>query len=300
MRGLARASARRSPLYLQNTIIIGAGHIGQLAARKLLQHPEYGINLVGFVDAHPRTRRPELEHLALVGPPDRLTEIISLLDIERVIIAFSDATPRRAAPARSASCGSSTCRSTSSRACSRSSARRPASTPSRVWPLVGLPPSRLSPSSRLLKRSLDYVVALVMIVFLAPRDARRSPSRSVSTRHGPVLFRQRRLGYDMQPFTVLKFRTMRVDTDQEEHRRYIETTLATTHLRTPTGSTSSIAPARSPGSAASCARRVSTSCRSSSTSWAARCRSSVRDRASTTRPRVSPSTTSSGSWCRRA
>ena len=53
-RGIARAAARRSPLYLQNTIIIGAGHIGQLAARKLLQHPEYRINLVGLVDAHPR------------------------------------------------------------------------------------------------------------------------------------------------------------------------------------------------------------------------------------------------------
>jgi len=90
-RGIARAAARRSPLYLQNTIIIGAGHIGQLAARKLLQHPEYGVNLVGFVDAHPRPRRPELEHLAVVGPPERLGEIVELFDVERVIIAFSDA-----------------------------------------------------------------------------------------------------------------------------------------------------------------------------------------------------------------
>jgi lipopolysaccharide/colanic/teichoic acid biosynthesis glycosyltransferase len=48
---------------------------------------------------------------------------------------------------------------------------------------------------------------------------------------GPVLFRQRRLGADMKPFTVLKFRTMRVDTDQEEHRRYIESTL--THAASP-------------------------------------------------------------------
>jgi lipopolysaccharide/colanic/teichoic acid biosynthesis glycosyltransferase len=48
---------------------------------------------------------------------------------------------------------------------------------------------------------------------------------------GPVFFRQRRLGLDMRPFTVLKFRTMRVDTDQEEHRRYIRSTL--THAATP-------------------------------------------------------------------
>jgi saccharopine dehydrogenase-like NADP-dependent oxidoreductase len=31
-------------------VVVGAGDIGQLVARKLLQHPEYGINLVGFVD----------------------------------------------------------------------------------------------------------------------------------------------------------------------------------------------------------------------------------------------------------
>src|SRR5262249_46643718 len=91
-RGIARAAARRSPLYLQNTIIIGAGDIGQLAARKLVQHPEYGINLVGFLDTHPRTRRPELDDVALLGTPDRLIELVTLLDIDRVIIAFSEAT----------------------------------------------------------------------------------------------------------------------------------------------------------------------------------------------------------------
>ena len=222
-RGLARTIARRSPLYLQNTIIIGAGHIGQLAARKLLQHPEYGVNLVGFVDAHPRPRRPELEHLALLGSPDRLTEIISVLDIDRVIIAFSDAD-------HDALLG--TIREL-----------RKLDVQIDVVPrlfeivgpkagihtfeglaLVGLPPSRLSPSSRLLKRSLDCVIALVMIVFLAPLLAAIAVAIRFDS-NGPVLFRQRRLGRDMQPFTVLKFRTMRVDTDQDEHRRYIATTL---------------------------------------------------------------------------
>ncbi len=223
MRGLARASARRSPLYLQNTIIIGAGHIGQLAARKLLQHPEYGINLVGFVDAHPRQRRPELEHLALVGPPDRLSDIISLLDIERVIIAFSDATHDELLK---------TIREL-----------RKLDVQIDVVPrlfeivgpkagihtfeglaLVGLPPSHMSPSSRLLKRVVDCVVAFAMLLVLAPVIAAIAIAVRFDSQ-GPILFRQRRLGYDMRPFTVLKFRTMRVDTDQEEHRRYIESTL---------------------------------------------------------------------------
>ena len=222
-RGLARTTARRSPLYLQNTIIIGAGHIGQLAARKLLQHSEYGINLVGFVDAHPRPRRPELEHLALLGPPERLTEIISVLDIERVIVAFSDADHEellrtirelrkldvqidvvpRLFEIVGPKAGIHTFEG---------------------FAVVGLPPSRLSPSSRLLKRGLDHVVAFVMLVFLAPLMAAIAVAIRLDS-NGPVLFRQRRLGRDMRPFTVLKFRTMRVDTDQEEHRRYIVSTL---------------------------------------------------------------------------
>jgi exopolysaccharide biosynthesis polyprenyl glycosylphosphotransferase len=228
-RGFARTIARRSPLYLQNTIIVGAGDIGQLAARKLLQHPEYGINLVGFVDAHPRPRRPELEHLALVGPADRLTEIISVLDIERVIIAFSDADHEeqlrtirelrkldvqidvvpRLFEVVGPKAGIHTFEGLA---------------------VVGLPPSRLSPSSRLLKRSLDCIIASAMIFLLAPVMVTIAILIRLDS-SGPVLFRQRRLGRDMRPFTVLKFRTMRVDTDQEEHRRYIATTL--THDASP-------------------------------------------------------------------
>jgi exopolysaccharide biosynthesis polyprenyl glycosylphosphotransferase len=230
-RGIARAAARHSPLYLQNTIIIGAGHIGQLAARKLLQHPEYGINLVGFVDAHPRPRRPELDHLALVGPPERVAEIVELLDIERVIIAFSetdheellktirelrkldvqiDVVPRLfeiVGP----KAGIHTFEGLS---------------------LVGLPPARISPSSRLLKRAVDYIVALTMLVVLAPVLLLIVLAVRLDS-PGPVLFRQRRLGRNMRPFTVLKFRTMYTDTDQEDHRRYIESIAS--HEASPNG-----------------------------------------------------------------
>src|SRR5205823_9730444 len=64
-RTVARALCRRQLSYLQNTIIVGAGDVGQLVARKLLNHPEYGINLVGFIDADPRERSEELGHLAM-------------------------------------------------------------------------------------------------------------------------------------------------------------------------------------------------------------------------------------------
>ena len=39
---------------------------------------------------------------------------------------------------------------------------------------------------------------------------------------GPAIFRQRRLGFHKQAFTVYKFRTMRAEADPAVHRAYIE------------------------------------------------------------------------------
>ena len=86
----ARAICRRRPEYVQNTIIVGAGHVGQLIAHKYLQHPEYGINLVGFVDDTPRERRDDLGDLILLGSPTELPELVRTHAVERVVIAFSN------------------------------------------------------------------------------------------------------------------------------------------------------------------------------------------------------------------
>ena len=71
-------------------MIVGAGDIGQLIALKLLRHPEYGINVLGFVDAMPKERRAGLGDLTILGQPADLHELVKTLDVDRVIIAFSN------------------------------------------------------------------------------------------------------------------------------------------------------------------------------------------------------------------
>jgi exopolysaccharide biosynthesis polyprenyl glycosylphosphotransferase len=88
-------------------------------------------------------------------------------------------------------------------------------------PLVGLPPARLSPSSQLLKRAIDIVGASVALLLTAPLFAFIALRVKLDSQ-GPIFFRQTRLGINMRHFTALKFRTMRMDTDQDEHREYIK------------------------------------------------------------------------------
>jgi lipopolysaccharide/colanic/teichoic acid biosynthesis glycosyltransferase len=73
---------------------------------------------------------------------------------------------------------------------------------------------------RIARRALDMVIAALVLLFLLPLLLVVAALIKLDT-PGPVFFRQRRLGKDMRPFTVLKFRTMRTDATSDAHRRYI-------------------------------------------------------------------------------
>jgi exopolysaccharide biosynthesis polyprenyl glycosylphosphotransferase len=225
-RALARASCRRSILYFQNTIIVGAGDVGQLVGRKLLQHPEYGLNLVGFVDDEPKELRSDLAHVAMLGGPERLTELVNLLDIERVVVAFSGV-PERTTVELIRSLRALNVQIDIVPRLFELVGPRVEVHSVEALALVGLSPARLSPSSRLIKRTLDVVIASIGLVLALPLFLaialwvkRESP--------GPVFFRQTRLGTNMREFTTLKFRTMHVGTSDAQHRDYIRRTMSAT------------------------------------------------------------------------
>jgi lipopolysaccharide/colanic/teichoic acid biosynthesis glycosyltransferase len=70
------------------------------------------------------------------------------------------------------------------------------------------------------RRALDVVLAVVALIGLAPLLLVIALVIWLDC-PGPILFRQRRLGRDLRPFTVHKFRTMKTDADPEPHREYV-------------------------------------------------------------------------------
>jgi lipopolysaccharide/colanic/teichoic acid biosynthesis glycosyltransferase len=92
-------------------------------------------------------------------------------------------------------------------------------------PLVTIPPARLCRSSFLMKRAIDLVGASVLLVVFAPIFVASAVAIRLDS-PGPAFFRQTRLGINRRPFTALKFRTMKVDTDASEHRAFIQDTMS--------------------------------------------------------------------------
>jgi exopolysaccharide biosynthesis polyprenyl glycosylphosphotransferase len=82
--------------------------------------------------------------------------------------------------------------------------------------LLGVRGFGLSPSSRLLKRSFDVVVATGMLIVLAPFLLVIALSIKLGSR-GPILFRQARVGRHGREFQMLKFRTMFHGADERKH-----------------------------------------------------------------------------------
>jgi exopolysaccharide biosynthesis polyprenyl glycosylphosphotransferase len=215
LRGFARTYCRRQIQYLQNTIIVGAGDVGQTIARKLLKHPEYGINLVGFVDANPKERAIGLGHLTLLGDTDDLPALVRLLDVERVIYAFSSEGHEESLL---------TIRELNELDVQVDIVPRffeilsPGGDVHSIegLPIWGLPPTKLPRSSRLVKRVVDVVGACLLVVLLSPLLIAIAITIKFDSR-GPVFFRQVRMGSGTETFRIWKFRTMAPDADERKH-----------------------------------------------------------------------------------
>ena len=208
-----RATCRRLDGLAQNTVIVGAGEVGQLIARKLARHPEYQLNVVGFVDARPRPQQRGTDPLTILGTPDDLPEIVHRYGVERLIIAFSSHTHREMIDVM---------RLTQSEIqidvvprLFENLSRTIAVHAIEGIPLLGLALPRLSRSSNLIKRSTDLAASALGLVLLSPAFAVFAVLIKLGS-PGPVFFRQLRVGAHGRPFSIYKFRTMSADADDRK------------------------------------------------------------------------------------
>jgi exopolysaccharide biosynthesis polyprenyl glycosylphosphotransferase len=206
----------RLPGLAQNTIILGAGEIGQLIAEKLTAHPEYQLNLVGFIDTHPFVSRTSPNLPGVIGSFDELGEIIERHGVERMIVAFSNVTHERILELMRLTQWSpwSVRIDVVPRLFENLS---PAIDVYHVGgiPLLGVTSARLPRSSLFIKRATDIGLSAPLLLILAPLLCACAVAIKL-TSPGPVFFRQKRVGRGGTAFRIWKLRTMFVDAEDRK------------------------------------------------------------------------------------
>ena len=209
--GLAIA-ARRADRRGLRTLIIGAGTVGHLIARRLQERPELGLRPVGYLDKEPRDDDPD--GLPVLGASWDLEEIARREEIEHIVVTFSTA-PHEVLLGLVRRC----------RALGLDVSLVPRlfeeiSTRVTVEHLGGIALLRVDQADPRgwqfeVKYLIDRLAALIIVVALAPLLLGIALLVKL-TSTGPVFYRQRRVGLDGREFDILKFRTMRVADETEQ------------------------------------------------------------------------------------
>ena len=199
LRGVVRTWLLPNLMAPRRTLIVGAGEVGRTLERKIASHPEYGLELVGFVD-------DDSTGADVLGRTDELAAVIDRMRVDRVVLAFTEWPHERTLELVR-------------------EVRRPDVHLSIVpnfyelfasnaalediegVPVVSLPSMQLSRTVRVLKRSFDLAASAAGLLALTPLLAAAALAIRLDSK-GPIFFRQARHGRDGRTFRIVKFRTM--------------------------------------------------------------------------------------------
>ena len=87
----SRVQSYRHGESLRPTLIIGAGKVGRLAAKRLLAHRELGLEPIGFLDKDPLVAEDDSLPVPVLGASWDLDRIAEQYRVEQVIVTFSRA-----------------------------------------------------------------------------------------------------------------------------------------------------------------------------------------------------------------
>src|SRR3954465_12206497 len=85
-----QSRARATGEVVRPTLIIGAGRIGRLLARRLLDHPELGLKPIGFLDKEPLDGG-DGPALPVLGASWDLDRLVADYGVQHVVVTFSTA-----------------------------------------------------------------------------------------------------------------------------------------------------------------------------------------------------------------
>ena len=195
----------------ERVLIVGTGEVGRIVMQKILRSPDLGYGVVGFVDDNPKVKA--VQGVPVLGNTDELAELIQTHNVNEVIIAMPEASHQETLKIVSK--------------CDRGKVaikvfpdvfQIMASAVS-IGDLGGLPLLTVRDTAMrgwqlTMKRVIDVVGSAIGLVLLSPIMMLLAVLIKLDSA-GSVFYTQERMGLDGKRFNMLKFRSMKVNAEDE-------------------------------------------------------------------------------------
>src|SRR5215213_4613144 len=198
----------RAAGYRRRALLVGSGKHIEDVHSALVDEVHAPVDMIGFISLTPR---PD-NGLRSLGLIEDLAAVLDRHRVQEVIIADPDFPEERAVDLVD-QCHTRGVTVRIAPSTMEILVHRAEFVPGASVPLFELRPPVFDGFDYFVKRSFDFVGALLLIVLLSPLLIAIAIAVSVTSR-GPVLYRSIRPGIGGEPFACFKFRTMRSDADQ--------------------------------------------------------------------------------------
>ncbi|MEI7770662.1 MAG: undecaprenyl-phosphate glucose phosphotransferase [Chloroflexales bacterium] len=203
---------RRHGIDIRRVLIVGAREPGLLVWQTIRRRPELGYWVQGFLsDSRPTGEL--VAGLPVLGRAAQLSRVVRATQADEVIIALSGRSSQNLIDLISLAEDEAVTIKVYPDTFQLITNNDVSIGDLSDLPLVSVKNAALdNPWNRTLKRSVDLVVATLLLLASSPLMLLIATAIRLESR-GPVFFLQERVGMDVQPFWMIKFRTMRVDAE---------------------------------------------------------------------------------------
>ncbi|MDQ7818404.1 MAG: sugar transferase [Melioribacteraceae bacterium] len=200
----------------KNVVIIGAGQRGKFVAAKIIFEEIHGLELLGFIDDNYATDAQILDRKNL-GHTNQIKNIAEKYNVEEFIIAINNITHDRLLELIDL------CNKTSALVRLHSSLfdiinKKIYTEAYSDLKVIEVSQRFVTKVNLIFKRIFDLVFGTIGLILLLPILIVIAILIKISSR-GPVLFTQTRIGKDGKKFTFYKFRTMYLNTSEDNQRK---------------------------------------------------------------------------------
>jgi putative colanic acid biosysnthesis UDP-glucose lipid carrier transferase len=204
---------RRSGANRKLVLIYGAGSLGASIAKQVSRSPESGFQILGFIDDNEKLHGQQIASVSVIGGLSDLQQLFTENDVSELWVALPLSGTHKVTEALEIAEKRLVCVRLFPDIYGLTLLNH-ATSEMLGFPIIDLNVDRMQGLNRFVKEVEDRVLGFAFFVIALPLIGIISLFIKASG-DGPIVYKQRRSGWDGKPFTIYKFRTMRLHQEPE-------------------------------------------------------------------------------------